>query len=311
MMELAQAESMFEKAEDDTKALELANRGMMETMASGKFELQFVGAAVVARLYLVGGHIDDAYRTLEEIELRARQLSAHRIERNVHAMQCRVMLWQGRLEEAERWMDQEPADDLTFNSLDRYCYLTRVRVYMAKERYDRATTLLTRLAQYADHTDRLWIQMECSLLWAIVRYRTGDEAWQPQLLAVLQRAEAYHFVRLFSREGSALLELLRELQDTRKAGGAFFEEVLAKTSRLAEAYPGYLRRSAGAEQARLTDRCLQVLRMQSMGLSRGEIAQQLNLSERSVKYQSEQAYRKLGVNNKIEAIETARRMHLL
>lgn len=311
MLELAQAESMFEQAEDDTKALELANRGMMETMASGKFELQFVGAAVVARLYLVGGHIDDAYRTLEEIELRARQLSAHRIERNVHAMQCRVMLWQGRLEEAERWMDQEPADDLTFNSLDRYCYLTRVRVYMAKERYDRATTLLTRLAQYADHTDRLWIQMECSLLWAIVRYRTGDEAWQPQLLAVLQRAEAYHFVRLFSREGSALLDLLRELQDTGKAGGAFFAEVLAKTSRLAEAYPGYLRRSAGAEQARLTDRCLQVLRMQSMGLSRGEIAQQLNLSERSVKYQSEQAYRKLGVNNKIEAIETARRMHLL
>ena len=40
-----------------------------------------------------------------------------------------------------------------------------------------------------------------------------------------------------------------------------------------------------------------------MGLSRGEIAQQLNLSE--------QAYRKLGVNNKIEAIETARRMHSL
>ena len=125
------------------------------------------------------------------------------------------------------------------------------------------------------------------------------------------RWKKYHFVRLFSREGSALLELLRELQDTGKAGGAFFAEVLAKTSRLAEAYPGYLRRSAGAEQTRLTDRCLQVLRMQSMGLSLGEIAQQLNLSERSVKYQSEQAYRKLGVNNKIEAIETARRMHLL
>ena len=47
------------------------------------------------------------------------------------------------------------------------------------------------------------------------------------------------------------------------------------------------------------------------GMTVSEIAQQLNLSERSVKYQSEQAYRKLGVNNKIEAIETARRMHLL
>ena len=60
------------------------------------------------------------------------------------------------------------------------------------------------------------------------------------------RWKKYHFVRLFSREGSALLELLLELQDTGKAGGAFFAEVLAKTSRLAEAYPGYLRRSAGA-----------------------------------------------------------------
>lgn len=84
MMELVQAESMFEKAEDDAKALELANRGMMETMASGKFELQFVGAAVVARLYLVSGHIDDAYRTLEEIELRARP--SDRAKRSRHAV---------------------------------------------------------------------------------------------------------------------------------------------------------------------------------------------------------------------------------
>ena len=311
VMELAMAESMFEKAEDDYKALELANRGMMEAMASGKFELQFVGAAVLARLYLVSGHIDDAYRTLEAIELRARQSAAHRVERNVRAMQCRVMLWQGRLEDAEHWMDQEPSDDLTFNILDRYCYLTRVRVYMAQERYDRAATLLTRLAQYADRTERPWLQLECGLLWAIVRYRTGDEAWRPQLLGVLKRAEEYHFVRLFSREGSALMDLLRELNGTGEVSGAFFEEVLAKTNKLSTAYPSYLRQSAKAEQIRLTERCLQVLRMQAMGLSRGEIAQQLNLSERSVKYQSEQAYRKLGVSNKVEAIETARRLNLL
>lgn len=31
---------------------------------------------------------------------------------------------------------------------------------MAKERYDRATTLLTRLTQYADRTDRQWIQAD-------------------------------------------------------------------------------------------------------------------------------------------------------
>ena len=311
LLELALAESMFERDEDDYKALELANRGLMETMASGKFELQFIGMALLARLYLVSGHIDDAFRALEEAEQKAQQLAAHRVERNARAMQCRILLWQGRLNDAEHWMEQEPSEDITFNVMDRYCYLTRIRVYMAQERYDRAATLLTRLEQYADVTDRPWMQMECGLLEAIIRYRTGDETWRNRLIQVLKRAEEYHFVRLFSREGSALIDLLQVLKASEECRNPFFEEVLEKTSKLATAYPGYLRQSSAVEQVRLTERCLQVLRMQAMGLSRSEIARQLNLSERSVKYQSEQAYRKLGVNNKIEAIETARRLNLL
>lgn len=53
LVSIGLAESLFEKGGNIYKVLELANRGLMETMNGGKFELEFVGAALVARVYLV------------------------------------------------------------------------------------------------------------------------------------------------------------------------------------------------------------------------------------------------------------------
>ena len=83
---------------------------------------------------------------------------------------------------------------------------------------------------------------------------------------------------------------------------------------MAEAYPLYLTVNAPTVQpgaVQLSERGLQVLRLQAKGMTRAEIAQQLQLSERSVKYQSEQAYHKLGTNNKVEALAQARKLNLL
>ena len=57
---LALAESLFEKAGDPYRVMALTNRGLMETMDGGKFELQFVGAALLARSYLLTGHVEDS-----------------------------------------------------------------------------------------------------------------------------------------------------------------------------------------------------------------------------------------------------------
>lgn len=137
LVSIGLAESLFEKGGNIYKVLELANRGLMETMNGGKFELQFAGAALVARVYLVTGHPGDSVKTLEEIETRAQQRGARRVVRNVRAMQSRIKLWQGRVEDAVRWMENEPQNEIHFNVLERYCYNTFVRVYMAQQRYDK------------------------------------------------------------------------------------------------------------------------------------------------------------------------------
>lgn len=308
------AESLFEKGGNIYKVLELANRGLMETMNGGKFELEFVGAALVARVYLVTGHPGDSVKTLEEIETRARQRGARRVVRNVRAMQSRIKLWQGRVEDAVRWMENEPQNEIHFNVLERYCYNTFVRVYMAQQRYDKTAQILMRLRSYANMEKRPWLQMEGDLLESIIRYRTGNPLWKTELTQVLRRAESYHFVRLFCREGAALLPLLQELGCPEGVDEAYWQEVLGKTRAMAEAYPLYLSTNAPAAlpgAVQLSERALQVLRLQDRGLTRSEIARQLQLSERSVKYQCEQAYHKLGTSNKVEALAAARKLNLL
>lgn len=308
------AESLFEKGGNIYKVLELANRGLMEAMNGGKFELEFVGAALVARVYLVTGHPGDSVKTLEEIETCAQQRGARRVVRNVRAMQSRIKLWQGRVEDAVRWMENEPQNEIHFNVLERYCYNTFVRVYMAQQRYDKTAQILMRLRSYANMEKRPWLQMEGDLLESIIRYRTGNPLWKTELTQVLRRAESYHFVRLFCREGVALLPLLQELGCPEGVDEAYWQEVLGKTRTMAEAYPLYLSTNAPAAlpgAVQLSERALQVLRLQDRGLTRSEIARQLQLSERSVKYQCEQAYHKLGTSNKVEALAAARKLNLL
>lgn len=288
--------------------------GQPSLINGGKFELQFAGAALVARVYLVTGHPGDSVKTLEEIETRAQQRGARRVVRNVRAMQSRIKLWQGRVEDAVRWMENEPQNEIHFNVLERYCYNTFVRVYMAQQRYDKTAQILMRLRSYANIEKRPWLQMEGDLLESIIRYRTGNPLWKTELTQVLRRAESYHFVRLFCREGAALLPLLQELGCPEGVDEAYWQEVLGKTRTMAEAYPLYLSTNAPAAlpgAVQLSERALQVLRLQDRGLTRSEIARQLQLSERSVKYQCEQAYHKLGTSNKVEALAATRKLNLL
>lgn len=114
--------------------------------------------------------------------------------------------------------------------------------------------------------------------------------------------------------GAALLPLLQELGCPEGVDEAYWQEVLGKTRAMAEAYPLYLSTNAPAAlpgAVQLSERALQVLRLQDRGLTRSEIARQLQLSERSVKYQCEQAYHKLGTGNKVEALAAARKLNLL
>lgn len=152
--------------------------------------------------------------------------------------------------------------------------------------------------------------MESNLLKAILYYRMNNEKWINILQEVISHAEEYHFVRLLSREGAALMPLLRKGTFTWK-NTEFHKEVEKETLFMADTYPAYLKTSTENANLILPENALKILRMQSMGSSTAQIAEKLEISTATVKYHNKQTYKKLGVKTKAQAVNEAKNRKLI
>ena len=79
---------------------------------------------------------------------------------------------------------------------------------------------------------------------------------------------------------------------------------------MAAFYPAYLKEKTEGNVI-LSDKALQILRLQAEGLSVEKIAEQLGLSAAGVKYYNQATYKNLGVKNKAAALTEARNRRLL
>jgi LuxR family transcriptional regulator, maltose regulon positive regulatory protein len=130
---------------------------------------------------------------------------------------------------------------------------------------------------------------------------------------VLEMAHSEGYVRLFLDEGEELADLLRELLPH------LHEKVLlAYARRLLSAFP--LENGASDRKATpgailllepLSPQEQKVLRLLAAGNSNAEIARELVVSVNTVRTQVQSIYRKLNVNNRVEASAVANQLELL
>ena len=178
--------------------------------------------------------------------------------------------------------------------MERYRYLTKVRVYLATGRKEKALLLLDKMRFYAEKMHRTYITMEVNILAAIAMYRMGKDGWLEKLQEAVTRAEEYHFVRILSKEGAAIWELFKAAPLTWQ-DPEFKKQVMEECEQMAGFYPAYLKEKQEGNVI-LSDKALKVLRLQAEGLSVEAIAEQLGLSKAGVKYYNQETYKKLGVN---------------
>ncbi|HEX3076454.1 MAG TPA: LuxR C-terminal-related transcriptional regulator [Lachnospiraceae bacterium] len=308
LVNIALAESFLEKGDDSYEIANLANKGMMQAQAGGKLEQCFVAASVLAWLHVLNDHAEDSTDLLIHFRRKAEEEGATKLLPNLAALQIRIGLYQGRIAEAAQWLEAAPDEEIEFISMERFRYLTKVRVYLLTGRNEKAVSLLQRLLYYAQVMHRTYIGMEAGLLLAIVKYRMEDPQWDEQLKGILTEAESYHFVRIISREGAAVIRLLKETTWKQK-DKEFFKTVIVETERMALSYPGYLKTMS--EESAFSENALRILKLQAEGLSVAEIAHELGLKEETVKYHNKQNFKKLGVNSKTAAVTEARKRKLI
>ena len=319
LVNLALAESFFEKGEDNYEVASLANKGRMQAEAGGKIEQCFVADGILAWLHVMTGKMSEAEELLTRFYKKAQNECAEKLLPNIETFIIRCALYSGDKVMIKKWMENAPDEEQEFSIYDRFHYMTKVRVYLLTGRNEQAYHLLLKCGYYAKVMKRTYIDIEVKLLTAIVMYRMGDKTWDEILSKALTKAQEYHFVRIVTREGAAIrplllettwkpLELADDKEQTRK-NKQFWKQVLEETQKMTRYYPSYLK--AGQESVALSDTMIKILKLQADGLSKEKIATELSMSISNVKYHTQQIYKKLGVSNKAEAVMEAGKRGLL
>ena len=308
LINLALAESYLEKGADSYEIANLTNKGMMQAQAGGKIEQCFVATGILAWLHIINDNAEDAKELLLNFQKKVEKEGATKLLPNLTSMQIRIGLYLGNTAEVMEWMEQAPHEEIEFSTMERFRYLTKVRVYLSAGRYEKAINLLQRIQYYAQIMNRTYITMEARLLLAITQYKMGDPKWEENFQKTLTQAEGYHFVRLISREGAAVIKLLKKAV-WKSNNPEYYQAVLRETEKMALAYPGYLKMTT--EETTFTDNALKILKIQAEGLSNAEIAEELGLKVENVKYHNKQNFKKLGVNSKTAAVTEARKRKLI
>ena len=271
-----------------------------------------------ARIREVQGDLDGALDALDEAE----RLYMRAFNPNVHpiaALKTRVWVAQGRLAEALGWAREQGLsveDELSY--LREFEHITLARVLIARYKSERkersiheAVGLLERLLKAAEEGRRTGSVIEILVVQALAHEAQGDV---PRGLEPLERAltlaEPEGYLRIFVGEGEPMRDLLRHAA----AGGVSS----SFTRRLLSAFDEPARPVSNPAQVTtiplaepLTAREVEILRLVAAGLRNQEIADQLFISLATVKRHITNAYGKLGVRHRTEAVARTTELNLL
>lgn len=308
LVNLALAESFFEKGADRYEVASLIANGRMQADSGGKLEQVFVADGLMAWLSVFDGKLSIAKDRLESFYKKAEIEHADKMLPNIETFLVRLELYSGNMSAALQWMEMAPDENVEFVTFDRFHYLTKVRIYLCTGKYELAAELLQKLLYYAEIMKRTYIRMECELLLSITQYRMGYEGWDDTLIKCLTEVEEYHFVRLVAREGAAVEKLLGRTAWQEK-DQQFRKQLMEESKKMGKLYPAYLKENT--EEVTLSENALAVLKLQAEGLTVVQIAERLHIQVGTVKYHNTQTYQKLGVKDKASAVTEAYRRGIL
>ena len=273
----------------------------------------------MARVCEAQGDLSRALDLLSEAERHERRDPVPRV-RPIPAMKARIFIVQGRTDDALDWVRTAKLsadDDPSY--LREFEHLTLARVLIARHgtrgndsSASEALRLLERLAIAARAGGRMGSLIEILVLHARAHKVLGNlRGALDSLTQALSVAEPEGYLRVFLDEGGDMRELLRQ-STARGLAGGYTRRVLAAFEAPQPAVPPPSNGNAGARLAQpLTEREQEILRLIAAGLRNQEIADHLSISAATVKRHIANAYGKLGVGHRTEALVRATELKLL
>ncbi len=289
------------------------NKHYQDEYFQAKAELFFV-----CILHARGSRVE-AMQHLQRLLIRV-ESSAFPTSQEVYreALVCQALLHLvgGNLSSVQQWLTARPQSSEALSQVQAEQEdLLMARLLLARGGPEEALRLLEHWLVLAQQAGRKRSTLEIQVLNALAytSLKQIHEARQ-QLYKVLALAQPESYQRLFLDEGQDVATLLRGLLPTVQESllRTYIESLLQSFNTLSDEKTS----DAPPTQASslldpLSPQELRVLRLLTTGRSNPEIAKELFVSVNTVRTQVQSIYHKLLVNNRVEAVEVARRMQLL
>ncbi len=249
--------------------------------------------------------MNEAYQVMPNLEIVA-------LHNPVPAERARLLLIQGDVKEAARWVEERGLEEQDEPGYARELeYLVLARYLLSRNIPDRALALLERLGTAAKAQARMGSIIQVQVLQALGFQAAGKADQAMKVLAqALMQAEPEGYIRTFVDEGRPMAVLLHR---------ALARGVTADyTARLLAAFHSIDQGSQPSPppvplpfNEPLSERELEVLRLLATGASNQEIAGELSIALTTARKHVSNILGKLGVNNRTQAVSRGRDLGLL
>lgn len=271
----------------------------------------------LARLRLLAGKQDEAYRVVENAEAVARSRRWLRMQVACKAEAIRIAIRSGDLgratrigHELEALVGQRPAG-LQGSYLETWqrFQMAHCRLLVARGRAAEAVPILRGVQAELRAAGMQYLSAQISVMLAVALHSAGERVEAVDAMrAALTYGQANGLYRVFLDAGPAAREILGALSQ--------------QQDRLAEVEPWYVRRlCAGfdaparapdaaddqvepASASRLSAREVEILDYVARGLSNKEIARAIRVAPETVKWHLKNIFEKLKVNSRIQAVRS-------
>jgi LuxR family transcriptional regulator, maltose regulon positive regulatory protein len=230
------------------------------------------------------------------------------------SFQAQVEFRQGRRERLSHWSDTfSPASLSPTPFFQEVEISTAVRQLLALGRLEQVQQMIDPMLSTLQNSGRRGRLLDFLVLKTLLLAAQKQPARaQDTLKQALELAAPQHYVRLFADEGESLQYLLEGLlPDLSGLLKAYVLNILAVfPNTLPPLTLPFLSTQADLVEP-LSERELEVLRLISGGISNADIAARLYVSVNTVKKHMTHIFNKLGVENRLQAIEKARQMGII
>lgn len=293
------------------EGIEIGRRGAHVPMLTANILL-------LAKVQQATGNRDEAETLLTDV--RALAIDSPQAAARLAVWEAWAALRRGQTEPAVRWAAERglsPADQPDYQTLTDYVLF--LRLLIAQGEWPAVRPLLERALKVAEHAGVRGVHLQLLLYLAEQHAVQGRMAVATRTVErALALGEPGGYVRRFVDDARPLLGILAQLRDRYLERAAsyslpFLERVLVAFGDAAvDDAPGP---DALADKFRLEEalsrRELEILQLLSRGLSNPQIAENLHISVGTVRWHVKNVYRKLDVNNRVQATVRAQTIGLL